>query len=74
MSKRQHFEPGTIHPATALDEKGRCCGVKPLIYKRPHYHTFCTRCDRSHGEDGDMLANWAWAVLAEGKARRRLPY
>ena len=28
-----------------LDEKGRCCGRKPIVYKRKSV-LFCPRCDR----------------------------
>ena len=27
-----------------LDSNGRCCGRKPLKYKRPHVYLFCDRC------------------------------
>jgi len=47
-------------PAPRLDEKGRCCGRRPLFYKRPHAHHFCSRCDREYGEDGIWRPNWAW--------------
>ena len=47
-------------PAQKLDNLGRCCGRKPLVYKRePHY--FCTRRDRAYSLDtGEQIANWAW--------------
>jgi transposase-like protein len=43
-----------------LDAKGRCCGRKPIKYRRePHY--FCSRCDRAYSLDtGEQIANWAW--------------
>jgi len=35
-----------IYPKLSLDDKDRCCGKKPLVYKRyPHF--YCTRCDRA---------------------------
>jgi hypothetical protein len=48
-----------------LDDKGRCCGRKPLVYKRasgPRHPAglFCCRCDRSYTADGEPQANWAW--------------
>jgi len=47
-------------PEVSLDEKGRCCGRKPLHYKRPSPHYFCCRCDRQYGPDGQWRPNWAW--------------
>lgn len=47
-------------PPVKLDSKGRCCGRKPIMYKREP-HKFCPRCDRSfHAETGDQIENWAW--------------
>jgi hypothetical protein len=49
-----------------LDDKGRCCGRKPLVYKTSWRtgegpHKFCTRCDRAYDlETGEQLKNWAW--------------
>ena len=44
-----------------LDGKGRCCGRKPLVYKKPPAHKFCTRCDRAYDLiTGEQVANWAW--------------
>ena len=46
----------------SLDAKGRCCGRKPLLYKRPTPSLFCTRCDRAYSVDkGEQIANWAYA-------------
>ena len=43
-----------------LDEKGRCCGLKPLVYKRDR-RRFCHRCDREFDIDtGEQVSNWAW--------------
>lgn len=49
-----------------LDEKGRCCGRKPIDYKgtgsspeKPH--KFCTRCDRAYDRiTGEQIENWAY--------------
>lgn len=50
-----------------LDDKGRCCGHKPIFYKggswcsplgSPKY--FCTRCARDFGPDGEQRENFAW--------------
>lgn len=49
-----------------LDEKGRCCGRKPIVYKRDH-HLFCTRCNREFNPDThEQIVNWAW-LLADGE-------
>ena len=58
-----------------LDEKGRCCGRKPLVYKRPSFHYFCSRCDREYSPDGRQQENWKWEAgpggftLTEGAQR-----
>lgn len=47
----------TIH---RLDDKGRCCGRKPIVYKRPP-SLFCHRCDRSFDPaTGTQKENWAF--------------
>lgn len=52
--------------AKQLDEKGRCCGRKPITYKRPR-HLFCFRCDRAYDFDtGHQIENWAWKDLKDG--------
>ena len=49
-----------------LDEKGRCCGRKPLTYKSGRVtadgpHKFCPRCNRAFNlQTGEWQANWAW--------------
>lgn len=49
-----------------LDDKGRCCGRKPLVYKRSPStgeppQRFCCRCDRAYNiETGEQIDNWAW--------------
>lgn len=48
-----------------LDDKGRCCGRKPLVYKRDK-HLFCCRCDRSFDMDGNQITNWAWRDSGKG--------
>lgn len=49
-----------------LDEKGRCCGRKPIRYKRESY-LFCPRCDRAYNFEGKQIANWAWAASTDGR-------
>jgi len=71
-----------IHAPAHLDGKGRCCGVKPIVYKRDHgpdypRGKFCTRCSRKFDLDtGDQIPNWAWARVGDGfqtTARRKVP-
>lgn len=56
-----------------IDEKGRCCGRKPLRYTGAYSiggpHRFCPRCDRSyHLTENYQIPNWAWAYqLSEDK-------
>jgi hypothetical protein len=50
-----------------IDEKGRCCGVKPLVYKRPTHHLFCCRCDAEYDFPSlEQKNNFAW-VKVDGK-------
>lgn len=69
--ERQTFERGKDYEVKALDEKGRCCGSKPVVYKTPIFHTFCCRCDRSHNAEGFQISSWAWIV--DGDIARRRP-
>ena len=49
-----------IYPIKSLDDKGRCCGRKPIVYKREG-HSFCPRCDRAFDlETGVQVENWMW--------------
>lgn len=50
-----------------LDDKGRCCGKKPIDYKSGRHtpegspQKFCDRCDRAYDrETGEQRENWAW--------------
>jgi len=52
-----------------LDEKGRCCGRKPIQYKGGAWNSparpqlFCPRCDRAyHPETEEQIENWAWGM------------
>jgi len=61
-----------------LDEKGRCCGRKPLVYKRRQgllnpSGLFCCRCDRHFDpETGEQIENFAW-ILKDGEFVERDP-
>ena len=62
--------------AAVLDDKGRCCGRKPLVYKRPTHYLYCSRCNRGFSPDGRQIENWAYKGRADGSAfiaRRYLP-
>lgn len=44
-----------------LNERGQCCGRKPLVYKRPPAHLFCFRCDAAYDPlTGRQIENWAY--------------
>lgn len=44
-----------------LNDRGQCCGRKPLVYKRPAHHLYCTRCSAELDPiTGVQQANWAW--------------
>lgn len=47
-------------PRATLDPNGRCCGRKPLEYKCPRQHFFCSRCSRQFSPHGDQEPNWAY--------------
>lgn len=50
-----------------LDEHGRCCGRKPLVYKRPEHHLYCLKCSAYLDPvTGVQRPNWAWT--ADGEA------
>ena len=57
-----------------LDDKGRCCGRKPIRYKRKGT-LFCSRCDREYSiETGEQVESFAWKRVSWGwrqVARRR---
>lgn len=56
--------PRTDLPAYSgrLDAKGRCCGRKPLSYKREPAHLYCPRCDRAFDPTtGKQVENWAFS-------------
>lgn len=60
----------------SLDEKGRCCGRKPLVYKSRWTldgpHRFCFRCDRAYDiEENVQKPNWAWRQLPSGEWERK---
>lgn len=55
--------------ARRLNERGQCCGRKPIEYKgrREMRHKFCDRCDRAyHFDTGEQIENWAYKADGEG--------
>lgn len=61
-----------------IDANGRCCGRKPIHYKRGHTTTsgkpqyYCTRCDASYDPTTrEQVDNWAWEKSAGGRFTRR---
>lgn len=49
-----------------IDPKGRCCGRKPLHYKREP-HLFCCRCNAAFDvTTGEQIANWAYRKTSDG--------
>ena len=66
MERQRHYR-GDLSAPMVLDEKGRCCGRKPLDYKRDN-HKFCDRCDRAYDRySGTQKDNWAWKRRADGQ-------
>lgn len=66
MSEARNFR-GDISAPQTLDDKGRCCGRKPLMYKREN-HRFCDRCSRAYHRYQDFqIDNWAWKRCADGQ-------
>ena len=55
---------GLLFKARTIDPKGRCCGRKPIHYKRDGGpHLFCPRCSRAYDVDsGHQIPNWAFKV------------
>jgi hypothetical protein len=52
---------------TKLNDKGQCCGRKPITYKRPKHILYCTRCSREFDPvTGEQFENWAWTQTAPG--------
>lgn len=66
-NERKKFWRGDVSAAMTLDDKGRCCGRKPLTYRREG-HRFCPRCDRSyHLIFNFQKDNWAWKRQPDGQ-------
>jgi len=58
--------------AKVIDKKGRCCGRKPIPYRRPPT-LFCPRCDAQFDpETGKQIPNWAFEKMEDGSFRSAL--
>lgn len=52
-----------------LNYLGRCCGRKPIVYKRDP-HLFCDRCSRAFDVNTkEQIPNWAYMDAGNGKLR-----
>lgn len=50
-----------------LDDKGRCCGHKPVEYKRDG-RLYCDRCQREYDiETHEQTENWEWIRGPDGE-------
>lgn len=51
-----------------LDDKGRCCGRKPIRYAKGMLgfpYLFCARCDRSFNLEGQQIPNSFWGKFGD---------
>lgn len=56
----------SVPSVAAIDDKGRCCGRKPIVYKRDGI-LFCPRRDRAYDlVECHQVANWAYKKNSEG--------
>ena len=54
-----------------LDDHGRCCGRKPLVYKRWPAHLFCSRCEAAFDTaTGQQIDNWAYVRVGDAFATK----
>ena len=77
MEDAMSYPPDHPIARKALDEKGRCCGRKPFVYKS-RWSTaegpcrFCGRCCRSYDiNTGQQIQNWAWRQKEDGSFVRK---
>jgi hypothetical protein len=71
MAKLEESMPRLIARGECrLNERGQCCGRKPIVYKRER-HKFCTRCHSAFDiETGEQMPNWAWRAVEGGFVQR----
>jgi hypothetical protein len=66
----------TFSEPARLNDRGQCCGRKPLDYKTGNFapggpHKFCDRCSRAFDRDtGEQIPNWAYQATEGGFLRR----
>lgn len=61
-------------PAKVIDDHGRCCGRKPLVYKRPNHRLFCTRCNAQFDPaSGEQVSNWGYTREPDGTFTPKYP-
>jgi len=61
----KNLQPKTRRVAR-IDASGRCCGRKPLVYKKPVHRLFCDRCCAEiDPSTGTQVENWAWVQDGE---------
>ena len=64
----------TVWAPARLDDAGRCCGRKPIEYRRsPDHHFFCGRCDRDFSPNGEQRQNFAYRLGGDGNYVRERP-
>ena len=61
----------TVCDRKYLDDQGRCCGRKPILYKRPEPYRFCARCDAAFNMLGEQTENWAWKITGNDEFTRK---
>ena len=47
-------------------DNGRCCGRKPLSYKRPTPFMFCCRCGAHYDLAGNQIEDYGWKRTERG--------
>jgi hypothetical protein len=59
-------KPEVIAPRSCVGDTERCCGRKPIPYKRDG-KWFCPRCDAAYRmPSGEQIPNWAWLRSGDG--------
>ena len=54
-----------------LNERGQCCGRKPLVYKRPTHRLNCGRCSAEFDPTtGEQIESWAYIKIEGGFVSR----
>jgi len=57
-----YVDTGKQRSIKRLDDQGRCCGVKPTVYKRKGI-CYCGRCKAEYSlATGRQISNYRWRV------------